>query len=376
MPKEDYIKSTLGLDLLTVVIRHLYCFLNPKFLALDDMDGGSERRLIRWTWSNFSEDATKHHPSHAIRYSILKSYYPGGALRGNDLSFLALEEHDITYNSFWRRAPFLLFAPFHIQRATDSSSWHHSPVRNLVDLKVLARDSLVHWNGQSNLGELISSRFGVAEYGQAQYLWTSNKPAIIRVLLRPEADMPGAFEQFREISVDCPQLTQVEENENFEEARGPTDEADERERNYDLPQTGESMANYKLVAVVVCDSQNESVHLYSSEGEPITPQRFQREGQCFSLGATGKDYMLFYVRAPSRPNQRPAYREVTKEFYELEANMEGVYRTLRHQESPEAGADQEKSGRGKRNRTSSSASDTCRNAEVRTQGDAKFATRA
>ena len=139
MPKEDYIKSTLGLDLLTVVIRHLYCFLNPKFLALDDMDGGSERRLIRWTWSNFSEDATKHHPSHAIRYSILKSYYPGGALRGNDLSFLALEEHDITYNSFWRRTPFLLFAPFHIKRATDSSSWHHSPVRNLVDLKVLAR---------------------------------------------------------------------------------------------------------------------------------------------------------------------------------------------------------------------------------------------
>lgn len=361
IPKEENVKSTLGLDILTVVIRHLYCFLNPNFIALDDMDCASERRVIRWTWSNFSEDAAKRHPSHAIRYSILKAYYPDGALGSRDLSFLALEEHDITYNSFWRRNPFLLFPPCQVRRATDSSTWRHSPVSNLTDLVVLARDSLIHWNGKSSLADLISSRFCVAAYGQAQYMWVSNKPAIIRVLLRPDSDMPGAFEQLRQISVGCPQLTQVEGD--AEDTGGPTDEEHRHERDYNLPPLGQCMFNYILVAVVLCDNQNEVVHLYSAEGEPLPLEGFQRQNQSFTLGVSGKDYMLFYVRGPLCSSHGLPLKEVIEPSYQVESNMEGVYRALRHQEALEAAAGQEMSGREKRDRTSSSASDARPNAQ-------------
>lgn len=168
MPREDSIDSTLGLDLLTVIIRHLYCFLKPGCLVPDGAEGEEERRLIRWTWSNLSEDAAKQHPSHAIRYSILKSYYPHGLLGGRGLSFLALAEHDLTYKLSWRPHLFLLYAPLQVRRDTDASDWHMTPLRHPDDVRVLERDSLVRWDAQLNLSDLISSKFGLARYGQAQ----------------------------------------------------------------------------------------------------------------------------------------------------------------------------------------------------------------
>ncbi|KAK7740644.1 hypothetical protein SLS62_011041 [Diatrype stigma] len=304
MPDEEGIKSTHGLD--------------PGCLGPDETEGEDERRFIRWTWSDLSGHAGKHYPSHAIRYSILKTYYPHGLLRGRGLSFLALAEHDVTYNLFWRRHPFLLFAPFQARRDTDASDWHIAPLHHPDDLRVLARDGLVHWDGQASLPALISSKFGLANYGQAQYLWTSNIPAVIRVLLKLEDTMPTTFQGIRDILVDCPNLQPV---------RGRPDRP-ESECDYSLPSEGEHMVPYRLVAMVLCRHGSEAVQLYSLEGEPLPLEEFQEESEAFAIGIPGKTYMLFYARVLPRSNRGRTYKETVREPNDVERNMAGIYQAL------------------------------------------------
>ncbi|OTB13391.1 hypothetical protein K445DRAFT_24565 [Daldinia sp. EC12] len=190
---------------------------------------------------------------------------------------------------FWSRRPYRLFQSKISSRlaGSRSSEWEHIASR---DHDIIARSSLIKYDGTSSISDKVSSPFGQfanPSTGQ-RYLQKSQFPAIIRVLYTPAPDATASFQHLAAVTMTSPYP---------HSGSGGRQAPIRPETFYD---------SYCLIASVRLANQPgepDYVHLYNHEGtfirHPIAHDNsIVAANADWKIGERGHSYMLFYTPIP------------------------------------------------------------------------------
>ncbi|KAK6956028.1 hypothetical protein Daesc_003675 [Daldinia eschscholtzii] len=239
-----------GFEALVMVVRHLEAFLPASSSS-----------------SSWEEDSEK-------------EPLPGSAA-AEAATLFRLIESDKMITRFWSRRPYRLFHSKILSRLTDSSEWEHIASR---DDDIIARSSLVKYDGTGSISDKVSSPFGQftnPSTGQ-RYLQQSQFPAIIRVLYTPAPDATASFQHLATVTMTSPY----------------PDSAPGRQAPIQ-PETFRD--SYCLIASARLANQPgepDYVRLYNLEGTFIRHPIAHDDNADWKLGERGHSYMLFYTPIP------------------------------------------------------------------------------
>ncbi|KAF7540251.1 hypothetical protein G7054_g1414 [Neopestalotiopsis clavispora] len=167
-----------GLDVLVVLIRHLYrhtIIKDRKEIATDE----KQNPLLRFAWCMFGDDHDSITLQSNTRIALEEWLVKQQGLHPR-LTFLDLVDSNLMVETMFTKTPFLLFRSIVPSKARDEEGGEWKPTR--FDPKQNAASSLVRWNGAGDLGEYISNKiFGVQNPDQNSYLYTFAQPVFIRV---------------------------------------------------------------------------------------------------------------------------------------------------------------------------------------------------
>ncbi|KAI1774829.1 hypothetical protein F4818DRAFT_451828 [Hypoxylon cercidicola] len=246
--------------------------------------------LLRFAWSRFPPGRQGILAQSAALEAISKQLLQGD-FGITDLSFLSLAESPLMYQTLFKREAFQLYSPNPLSQPMreghgEDKDWDIDDGRR--DVPGMAESSLITWDGLGDLGDFISSKFGIFEYAptKMRYLWTSNNPAIIRVHYHAPASEPPRFARLRRISVDGKCLHHEAGTVNSATIASPE----------------KGSLHYMIVAVIrlrMRAGEKELIRRYSLNGsEIIAPIDYPYSHAEWKLGEPGRQYMLFYAEAP------------------------------------------------------------------------------
>ncbi|KAK7930988.1 hypothetical protein PG985_001700 [Apiospora marii] len=276
--KEDKIGSTNGLDLLIRVVRHLLAQLTEEFH--NPAPGEAPNPLLELVWADLERDGGRH--THKARVDVLKAFFPGQGLARQDLSFVALVNHELMLKTIWRRFPFLLFDPHTWSRKTgeqgESFKRDDAAMQTEEWLTGLARQSLVHFNNQKPLRAAIEAGFGIFADPQRgrEYLFQFNEQAVIRASYTSDKRTQSSVDP--SVMVDSRRLVDGDASGQMV-----------------IPEPGSHLVSYNEVAAVHVyqEPSEEFLELFLADGTPLSlAQACVERRHC-------KAYMFFYVQAPT-----------------------------------------------------------------------------
>ncbi|KAM0817610.1 hypothetical protein AB5N19_03417 [Seiridium cardinale] len=266
------INSTVGLDILIRVVRHLLSHLSDDHS--NPCEGEEPNPLLRLAWADLDDDGC--HASHDARLVILRAFAPGVPLREQNFTFAELSEHPMMHKSLLMRRPFVLFDPHPLTKGVNEEIWIRDTV---TDLPGLARQSLVTWNSaQGTLNDAIRARFGIMTVNETsrEYMWECSTPGIIRVRYNATGQK---YEDFRNFRLAIDRLVPNKEEDSLVLQR--------------------KEVAYTLIACVRLrkGTQSEFLRLWSRHGIPIPLEDSPARNDKTLLGGNGQSYMLYFVQA-------------------------------------------------------------------------------
>ncbi|KAI3319412.1 hypothetical protein HD806DRAFT_547989 [Xylariaceae sp. AK1471] len=318
IPDGDRLPNTRGLDILIQVVRLLYSVLSPAYTWPDqyEMAIGEERTnpLLKLAWADLGEDGGP--DTHVGRYNALKVLFPDGNLQDKDLSFKSLADHNLMYETLWKRRPLLLFSPSLVMRNADAQVWKQHEYTNHTKL---AHESLVKYDGALSLGDDITKMCGHMKHTTtgAKYIWSSNDPAIIRVHYRENKGQSDAWKKLAIITVNCRKLVK-----NHDTGKWVLREADPSH-----------VRRYRLIGYVVMGEGEEKgtdvFRSYLPDGKAIPPQiHFEGSNSNVVLGEAGKSYMLLYLHRTSNGLGDDVFPEIYRDNVVVHNKMTALANAL------------------------------------------------
>ncbi|KAI1134685.1 hypothetical protein F5Y05DRAFT_421877 [Hypoxylon sp. FL0543] len=324
-PSEGGPGDMSGMDVFVCAVRHLYAHHPLKW-----RDGADIRQeelknpVLRFAWSDLGRREDCVQAQNSLREGIA-DYLLGGHFGVANLSFLGLAESRLMHQTLFAREPFQLYHPNPMSQriAAQEPGEEDEPENENWDLEngrsdpaEMAKRSLITWNGLGDLGDLVSSKFGIFENPSTnmRYYFSSGTPAFIRVhYYAPATDAPE-FNDLKEIIVDG---KEVYLRPGTEICDIPPKE--QRARRYVLIMTvrlGEAGAGGD------CDL----IRRYSLDGkEVVAPRGFHYANETWRLGESGRQYMLFYCMAQedstSSSTRLPEVQKMPKGFIQNVRNI-------------------------------------------------------
>ncbi|KAI0109725.1 hypothetical protein F4814DRAFT_377040 [Daldinia grandis] len=299
-PDSSNIGNLSGIDAFVCILRHLYSQMaihwrgDPKMTEPDLLQeirkAEADNPLLRFAWSDIGQSRENVLAQSRVREAIVARLTNEDS-QLIDLSFLGLAESDLMRRTLFCRPPFQLYDPNPLSQPIPTDQPGEWDIEKEADAAERAKRSLITWNGQGNLGEFISDRFDISKSARnsRRYLYTSNKPLVIRVLYNAPAENAPGFSNLRLITVQGSCLTHIEGTESTVKIEKP-------ENNF---------TRYTLIAVANLRSaggDRDLVRRYSLDGrECWSPLGFEYGHGSWKLEKPGQ-YMLFYVPAPAKPS--------------------------------------------------------------------------
>lgn len=293
-----------GIDVLLCVIRHLYCQMPPDFsgdpkfsspAVVSKIRGEYEEinPLLRLAWSDLKRTDTCISAQNNVRCKIAKFLEQSPGVSG--LSFMELVESPIMHRTLFSTECFQLFDRMLLSQLISEDMAAappgvHVPTNNEWDAEdawadpvASAKASLVTWDGQGDLANFISDKFGLftSQRVKSAYFWQGNRGAIIRVLYKAPLENPQTYSQLRMLKIEDKSLIIPDETQPKSFLR----EA--------------STGMYVLTTVVrlrMKPDENDLLRRYGYEGQRLLEEvgwQFSRDD--WRLGEPGRQYFLFYA---------------------------------------------------------------------------------
>ncbi|GAP90345.1 hypothetical protein SAMD00023353_4900870 [Rosellinia necatrix] len=271
----------LNLDAAVVILRHLYSLLHVQQRHSDAIAQEElAHPILRFIWADFESGSTSVAQS-ILRYEMQLADDPKG-----ELTVFKLFERPAMWDSLWARRAFRLYHPTVLGKGRDAEEWR------IVDSQEnVIEESLVRWDGATNLGDYISALVGytIDRVTQHRFIEFFGDPGIIRVRYQHTSDRqpPATYEDLRQIHIKPQRYRHAEDDPS----RWVIYESEEPIR-------------YMLVAVVRCSTQAteaDQIRLYSIIGNPLSlPMDLKNyAGTHWNINKDdpGRIYLLFYARA-------------------------------------------------------------------------------
>lgn len=290
-----------GMSVFVCALRHLYSHMAIKWRGdpsvtedklLEQIRGEeAENPVLRFAWSFFTPSRESLMAQNRMM-GALSSHLLEGDFGIADLSFLSLMESPLMYKTLLQREPFQLYYPYPLSQPIregveePDKEWDVDDGRR--DVLGMAKCSLITWNGQGDLGDFITSKFGIkaAASLKMRYLWMSNKPAVIRVHYHAPASNPPRFYDLKNISIDGQRPRPIEGTRS-------AIMIDTREKG---------SLQYILVAAIRLRNgpkEKDTIRRYSTDGQEIpAPSDYPFANPDWRVGDPGRQYMLFYTEMP------------------------------------------------------------------------------
>ncbi|KAJ2998468.1 hypothetical protein NUW58_g307 [Xylaria curta] len=281
--RDHLLKFNINFNAAIVVLRHLYSHVNIK-CRFNEVIEKEERShpILRLIWAGFEDDSATVAQS-ILRHEMQHLDDPRGQITVSDMF-----ERPAMYNTLWHREPFLLYHPSLLGRPRGAKEW-----RIIKDGETVAKDSLVWWDSDNNLGDYIGSMFGRRAHKVTgdEFVDSFNDPAVIRVRYEHTAKdkPPVTYQYLRQIQIPPRRLGPSPDDPSVL-VRLPLEKDKER-------------SLYTLVAVVRCSGkvdESDRIRLYKVIGHRLSLSIKLKEyvGTYWNLGDVndpGRVYLLFYA---------------------------------------------------------------------------------
>ncbi|XDG03783.1 hypothetical protein ABKA04_003398 [Annulohypoxylon sp. FPYF3050] len=319
IPEEEKVESS-GLDALIVVIRRLIAQMSTEDRDPSDKAIAQQEQknpLLRLAMSNMEKEYEGH--LRAAQYFVLKAFYGDKKIQKEDLTFMALSEHALMYETLWQRDVFLMIDRQQLTRVNDADKWRPHVES---DLSMLARRSLIRL-GNEDLGDTLSAKFGRFRdpVSGLQVMYQANiesGPQFLRVHYTADKDDPMDYANLHRVVMDASRLGSV-----------------------DGTMTGarKLLRYYTLIAQVRLSEDGEEkdvVRTYTSDARALrAPLRFSA-ADVEPLGLPGTSYILYYAICPRfgrfedhYPPELP-WRSTRKDIVSIKETID----VLENEESP------------------------------------------
>lgn len=206
-----------GLDVMVILLRHFYLNLGSEWLA-EIAKHEEKNPILRLAWCVLDDSTRSQRFQNAARTEIW-SWLQRKQQIPPRLAFRDLAESGIMLDTIFQTEPFLLFRPRIMCQTEGDPEWR--AVR--YNTRHNAEDSCILWDGQKDLGEFVSSKFGIFSDSSdnKKYLYCSNKPAILQVHYTNVSANRRSFKDIAEIRVDG--------KNTFQDLKKPTNELQDAE---------------------------------------------------------------------------------------------------------------------------------------------------
>ncbi|KAI6083325.1 hypothetical protein F4821DRAFT_263061 [Hypoxylon rubiginosum] len=295
-----------GISVFVCALRHLFVHVALKWRGdLRDTDNAlfriirhydeRENPLLRFAWSDLGTDGASLAVQDRTLEVIANHLLEANSLVA-DLSFRGLAESTLMHTTLFQRPPFQLYHPYYFSQPIEDpdvagDAWDLHDTRSHP--AEVARRSLITWDGQGDLGDLITRKFGVFHLadGKTRCLWLCNHPVVIRVLYSPPAsDAPPP---------PPPSLSHI----TFDGLRARQEQLAPSGTIIHPPES--HVRRYVLIVAVRLrehDEDRDLIHRYTIRGTEIPgPPDYPYANPHWTLGQPGRQYMLFYSPVLKRP---------------------------------------------------------------------------
>jgi hypothetical protein len=313
-------RDTSCLDGAVVLLRHLYSIVAIRYRADSDHSQESlcqemqreelEHPILRFIWCDF-EDADGHAAQSVVRYHIQKDIEPSQATIEH---FLQSED---MVRTLWSREPFLFYHPEVVAKRREATAWRTLAYTNKPSP---AKNSLVEWNGEGELGDVISDKVGMFQSSDKKTLcrYSFGQPAIIRVRYDRNSTAPNkTYGDLWSVTFNTKKLKEEPGTEQpcFIE--------------------GKDMITYNLIAIARLASadkgERQMIRLYDVFGEAIgLPVKCKNyAGAKWKLGEPNVPYLLYYAQAPPRQMPDRHGQEIAPKPDNVKSALEDIMGILR-----------------------------------------------
>ncbi|KAG4224154.1 hypothetical protein PC116_g27388 [Phytophthora cactorum] len=301
MPTSErrYLGNMSGIDVFICALRHLYSQISLSWrgdpektepeLRQQIKAAEDENPLLRLAWSYLGNSPESLIAQSEIRQEIATRLMERDFGLSN-LSFVELAKSDFMCRTLFCRPPFQLNDGNPLSQPVLTDEPGEWDIETQTDSTEMAKSSMITWNGEGDLGTYISDKFGTfaSARNKRRYLFTFNRPVVLRVHYHAPVENAPGFESLRLINVDGKCLRRIHNTSIME-----------------ITKPEESITLYTLIAVVrlrKTDENRDLIRRYGIDGvECWAPANFQYTEESWKLGEPGRQYMLFYAPALGTP---------------------------------------------------------------------------